>query len=96
MLDNADVKEKHPYFHYLFIRNWHPVTTYKQSVIIYSLFGFFFFILGISVSVQNSDLQEIRIENYQDTCLDSTAASTNCTIKVNLQSEMQKPILVYY
>ncbi len=51
-------------FYQVFLRKWHPQPTIPCAMVIFSLVGFFFFILGIVITAYNSKIIEVKISHY--------------------------------
>ena len=57
------------FLHTLFLKKWHPVPTVTSTVILFTVFGLFLLVLGIIITIINSNIQEIIIPKYDTHCI---------------------------
>ena len=70
---------------------WRPVPTITSTTIIFFCFGAVFIILGIIILVFSNKIEEIS-HRYDEEC----NGKNTCTIKLKVEKDMKKNIMVYY
>ena len=70
---------------------WRPVPTITSTTIIFFCFGAVFIVLGIIILVLSNKIEEISYR-YDEEC----DGKKNCTIKLKVENDMEKNIMVYY
>lgn len=69
---------------------WRPVPTITSTTITFLFFGVVFIIIGAVVLHYSQQIVEI-VTKYDDKC-----SQTVCNVTVNITSDMQAPIMIYY
>ena len=70
---------------------WRPVPTITSTTIIFFCFGAVFIVLGIIILIFSNKIEEISLR-YDEKC----TGQTTCTIKLKVEKNMEKNIMVYY
>ena len=70
---------------------WRPVPTITSTTIIFFCFGVVFIVLGIIILIFSNKIEEIS-HRYDEEC----TGQTTCTIKLKVEKNMEKNIMVYY
>ena len=70
---------------------WRPVPTITSTTIIFFCFGAVFIVLGIIILIFSNKIEEIS-HRYDVEC----TGITTCTIKLKVEKNMEKNIMVYY
>ena len=70
---------------------WRPVPTITSTTIIFFCFGAVFIVLGIIILIFSNKIEEIS-HRYDEEC----TGITPCTIKLKVEKNMEKNIMVYY
>ena len=70
---------------------WRPVPTITSTTIIFFCFGAVFIVLGIIILIFSNKIEEISLR-YDEKC----TGETICTIKLKVEKNMEKNIMVYY
>ena len=70
---------------------WRPVPTIMSIVIVFSVFGIIFIILGIVLLVYSSKVNSVEL-NYTD----CTADGSVCHKTIEIDKDIDKPVFVYY
>ena len=70
---------------------WRPVPTITSTTIIFFCFGAVFIVLGIIILIFSNKIEEIS-HRYDEEC----TGQTTCTIKLKVEKNMEKNIMVYY
>lgn len=70
---------------------WRPVPTITSTTIIFFCFGAVFIVLGIIILIFSNKIEEIS-HRYDEEC----NGQTTCTIKLKVEKNMEKNIMVYY
>ena len=70
---------------------WRPVPTITSTTIIFFCFGAVFIVLGIIILIFSNKIEEISLR-YDVEC----TGKTTCTIKLKVEKNMEKNIMVYY
>ena len=70
---------------------WRPVPTITSTTIIFFCFGAVFIVLGIIILIFSNKIEEIS-HRYDEEC----TGETTCTIKLKVEKNMEKNIMVYY
>ena len=70
---------------------WRPVPTITSTTIIFFCFGAVFIVLGIIILIFSNKIEEISLR-YDEKC----TGETTCTIKLKVEKNMEKNIMVYY
>ena len=69
---------------------WRPVPTILSIIIVFSVFGILFIILGIVLLVYSSKIHSAELD-YTDCPLDDT-----CTKSITLEEDIDSPVFIYY
>ena len=69
---------------------WRPVPTIMSVIIVFSVFGIVFIILGIILLVYSNKVKSVEIE-YQD-----CGVSTSCQKVLRLDKDIDEPVFIYY
>ena len=69
---------------------WRPVPTINSIIVVFSVFGVIFIILGIILLVYSNKVHSSELE-YTDCPLNST-----CHLNITIQEKIDKPVFVYY
>ena len=72
---------------------WRPVPTITSTTIIFICFGVVFIILGIVILLFSNRIVEIKKE-YDN--LANCEINTNCTMKIEIEEDMDRTIMIYY
>lgn len=70
---------------------WRPVPSFGSTMIIFGVFGIIFLTLGVVLYVMSEDIQGAQ-KKYSDIC----TINTECTITVDIDSDITAPVYVYY
>ena len=70
---------------------WRPVPTIMSIIIVFSVFGILFLILGIVLLVYSSKVKSIELR-YDDQC----NLDTSCTVSETIKEKIEKPVFFYY
>ena len=70
---------------------WRPVPTITSTTIIFFCFGAVFIVLGIIILIFSNKIEEIS-HRYDEEC----KGKSTCTIKLKVENNMEKNIMVYY
>ncbi len=70
---------------------WRPVPTIMSIIIVFSVFGILFLILGIVLLVYSSKVKSIELR-YDDKC----NLDTSCTVNETIKEKIEKPVFFYY
>jgi hypothetical protein len=63
-------------FYQIFLRKWHPQPTIPCAMVIFTVIGVFFLILGIIITSFNQQIVEFKISSYDE-------VNGNCSSKSN-------------
>lgn len=76
---------------------WRPVPSFGSTMIIFGIFGVIFLTLGITLYVMSERIQGV-VQQYDKECQSKLDVSGNeiCTISIEIDSDIQAPIYVYY
>ena len=69
---------------------WRPVPSFGSTMIIFSIFGIIFLLLGIALYVMSDRIQEVR-KQYDTIC-----TTDPCYFNITLEENDKAPIYVYY
>ena len=72
---------------------WRPVPTITSTTIIFFCFGAVFIVLGIIILIFSNKIEEISHRYDNDV---ECTGKTTCTIKLKVEKNMEKNIMVYY
>lgn len=75
-----------------FLKSWQPVPTLLSTLLIFGLIGLAFIIFGIILHVINNNISEVSTGSYNVEC----GTKTNCVMTLNIPTDMQPPIYVFY
>ena len=70
---------------------WRPVPTIMSIIIVFSVFGLLFLILGIVLLVYSSKVKSIELR-YDDQC----TLGSSCTVSETIKEKIEKPVFFYY
>ena len=70
---------------------WRPVPTFYSIIIFYLSFAIIFIIIGIVLLVYSGKIVSLE-HSYHQECKDKE----ECTIKIKIEKDMEKPIFIYY
>ena len=70
---------------------WRPVPTITSTTIVFFCFGVVFIVLGIIILILSNKIEEIS-HQYDEEC----RGKKQCTIKLKIEKDMEKNIMVYY
>jgi len=73
------------------MKAWQPVPTIYSTVILFCLLGLFFLTFGIALIILTQQIVEVT-QYYDDKC----KINTNCTITIQIPSQMVAPVFFYY
>ena len=76
---------------------WRPVPSFGSTMIIFGIFGIIFLTLGITLYVMSERIQGV-VQQYDKECQSKLDVGGNeiCTINIDIDSDIQSPIYVYY
>ena len=69
---------------------WRPVPTILSIIIVFSIFGIVFLVLGIVLLVYSNKVKSVELD-YTD-----CAVNTNCDKTININEKIDGPVFVYY
>ena len=70
---------------------WRPVPTIMSIIIVFTIFGIIFIILGIVLLVYSSKVHSVEL-NYTDCTPDGSICSKN----IEIDKDIDKPVFIYY
>ena len=70
---------------------WRPVPTIMTIVIVFSIFGLVFIILGIILLAYSKKVKRLELE-YSNKC----TLGKMCTQSINVEEDIDKPVFIYY
>ena len=76
---------------------WRPVPSFGSTMIIFGIFGIIFLTLGITLYVMSERIQGV-VQQYDKECQSKLDVGGReiCTINIEIDSDIQSPIYVYY
>lgn len=81
------------FLHWLFLKKWHPVPTVTSTILLFSIIGVLFVVLGIVITVINGKIVETTIFKYDQQCADGYDKPCSFTFELDA---MTAPIYFYY
>jgi hypothetical protein len=72
---------------------WRPVPTIMSIIIVFSVFGLIFIILGIVILVYSNKVKSVVIR-YDEIC--GKTIGNTCTVEQTLEEKIEKPVFFYY
>ena len=71
---------------------WRPVPTIMSIILVFSIFGLIYIILGIIILVYSGKVHSTE-KRYDDICTD---LNENCNINITIDEDIDSPVFVYY
>ena len=74
---------------------WRPVPTITAIIIVFSVFGIIFIILGVILLIYSSKVKSIEID-YTNCPIIIDSSTSPCSQEKTLEEDIDKPVFIYY
>lgn len=76
----------------MFLKKWHPKPSVNHTILLFSIVGVIFIIIGAIIASFNSSIVELTIPRYETSC----QLNQLCTLTFTVPQTMTQPIFLFY